>query len=73
MRELKETLYANKKALMEEFQRRDKENTGIFDKKQKSKTIQKPEVEASCQVFIHLLYFLAPSLNFRLLFAVTEA
>ena len=57
MRELKETLYANKKALMEEFQRRDKENTGIFDKKQKSKTIQKPEVEASCQVLYTFAVF----------------
>ena len=34
---------------------------------------QKPEVEASCKVFIHLLYFLARSLDFRLLFAGTEA
>ena len=27
-----------------------------------------PEVEASCQVFIHLLYFLTQSIDFRLLF-----
>ena len=44
----------------------------IFESRFSSRE-HRPEVEASCQVSLHLLYFLERSLDFWLVFAGTEA